>query len=75
MEVSNAYRVDRGSDQLFLASAIRCELGPRPVLSRTARQCPALYLLVYLIVVPAIVYFPTHRFLALARTAVVCEKS
>ena len=38
LEVSDADCVDRGSDQLFLASAVRCELGPRAFLSRTARR-------------------------------------
>src|SRR5207302_2829637 len=38
MEISNADRVDRGSHQLLLASGIRRELGPRPLLSRAARR-------------------------------------
>ena len=36
LEISDADRVDRGSDQLFLASGIRCELGSWTLLSRTA---------------------------------------
>src|SRR5271166_1629492 len=36
MEVADANRVDCDSDQLFVAAAIRCELGPRPFFSRTA---------------------------------------
>ena len=64
MEVADADRVDCGSDQLFLASAIRCELGPRPFFSRTAHRAgTGCIVLGYLIVVPAAVYFPTHRFL------------
>src|SRR5208283_4367619 len=38
MEISDAHCMDRGSDQLLLAPAIRCELGPRPFLPRTARS-------------------------------------
>jgi hypothetical protein len=37
VEVSNADCLDGSSDQLFLASGIRCKLGSRAVLSRTAR--------------------------------------
>jgi hypothetical protein len=38
LEISDADRVDCSSDQLFLASVIRCELGSWPLLSRTARS-------------------------------------
>src|ERR1700691_1219244 len=36
MEVSNGYGVGCGADQLFLASAVRCELGAWAILSRAA---------------------------------------
>jgi hypothetical protein len=36
MEVSDAYGMDCGSDQLFLAAAMRCELGAWSILSRAA---------------------------------------
>src|SRR5580692_6506709 len=36
MEVSDAYGMDCGSDQLFLAAAMRCELGAWAILSRAA---------------------------------------
>lgn len=38
LEGSDAHRLDCGSDQLLLATAIRCELGSRTVLSRAAHS-------------------------------------